>query len=351
MKKLGFGIIGLGMIAEVHAKAISELEGCRLVAGFDSYGERAKKFAEDHACRGYEDIDRFLADPELDIVTIATPSGLHLDGAVAAAKAGKHVIVEKPLEITKARCQEIIDVCASQGVKLTGVFPSRFHNAPILIKKAIEDGRFGKVVMADAQVKWFRTQAYYDSGAWRGTWKYDGGGALMNQSIHAIDLLQWFMGEVSEVSAFTGTLSHERIEVEDTAVAVLRFKNGAMGVIEGTTSAYPGFLKRIEILGTKGSAVMEEESIIKWQFEQELPEDAGIRDRYLHGTATGGGAADPKAIGYHGHKKLFESFVKSVSENAAVEITGESAAKAVEIIEAIYRSAQGNANVKLPLDV
>ncbi|PKL13591.1 MAG: oxidoreductase [Spirochaetae bacterium HGW-Spirochaetae-8] len=349
MKQLGFGIIGLGMIAEVHAKAISELEGCRLVAGFDSFGERAKKFAEDHSCRGYEDLERFLADPELDIITIATPSGLHLDGAVAAARAGKHVIVEKPLEITKARCQEIIDVCAQEGVKLTGVFPSRFHDAPRLIKQAIEAGRFGKVVMADAQVKWFRTQAYYDSGAWRGTWKYDGGGALMNQSIHAIDLLQWFMGDVSEVSAFTDTLSHERIEVEDTAVAVLRFKNGAMGVIEGTTSAYPGFLKRIEILGTKGSAVMEEESIIKWQFEQELPEDEAIRNRYLHGTATGGGAADPKAIGYHGHKMLFESFAKSIQSDAPIAITGESASKAVEIIEAIYRSAQSNMHTRLPL--
>jgi len=339
MKQLGFGIIGLGMIAEVHAKAISELEGCRLVAGFDSFGERAKKFAEDHSCRGYEDLERFLADPELDIITIATPSGLHLDGAVAAARAGKHVIVEKPLEITKARCQEIIDVCAQEGV----------HDAPRLIKQAIEAGRFGKVVMADAQVKWFRTQAYYDSGAWRGTWKYDGGGALMNQSIHAIDLLQWFMGDVSEVSAFTDTLSHERIEVEDTAVAVLRFKNGAMGVIEGTTSAYPGFLKRIEILGTKGSAVMEEESIIKWQFEQELPEDEAIRNRYLHGTATGGGAADPKAIGYHGHKMLFESFAKSIQSDAPIAITGESASKAVEIIEAIYRSAQSNMHTRLPL--
>ena len=171
----------------------------------------------------------------------------------------------------------------------------------------------------------------------------------MNQSIHAIDLLQWFMGDVSEVSAFTDTLSHERIEVEDTAVAVLRFKNGAMGVIEGTTSAYPGFLKRIEILGTKGSAVMEEESIIKWQFDQERPEDEAIRNRYLHGTATGGGAADPKAIGYHGHKMLFESFAKSIQSNAPIAITGESASKAVEIIEAIYRSAQSNGNVKLPL--
>lgn len=349
MKTLGFGIVGLGMISDVHAKAIKDLDGCKLVAGFDAVQERADQFAAAHGCRTYTDIDAFLADPELDIVTIATPSGLHLDGAVAAAKAGKHVIVEKPLEITKDRCNLIIDACNASGVKLAGVFPSRYHEAPKLIKRAIEQGRFGKIVMADAQVKWYRTQAYYDSGAWRGTWKFDGGGALMNQSIHAIDLLQWFMGEVTEVFAFTGTLSHERIEVEDTAVAALRFANGAMGMIEGTTSAYPGFLKKIEILGTHGSVVLEEESIITWKFEQELPEDQAIRDKYLKGTKTGGGAADPKAIGHHGHTMLFESMVDSIRNGKPVEISGESARNAVEIIEAVYRSAQSGSKVRLPL--
>ncbi|HCG64860.1 MAG TPA: oxidoreductase [Sphaerochaeta sp.] len=349
MKTVGFGVIGLGMISEVHAKAIGDLNGCRLVAGFDSSEERAVQFGRAYSCRTYTSLDEFLADPDLDIVTVATPSGLHLEGAIAAAEAKKHVIVEKPLEITKQRCNQIIAACAANGVKLAGVFPSRYHEAPKLIKRAIEQGRFGKIVMADAQVKWFRTQAYYDSGAWRGTWKFDGGGALMNQSIHAIDLLQWFMGDVSEVFAFTDTLSHERIEVEDTAVAVLKFANGAMGVIEGTTSAYPGFLKKIEILGTKGSVVMEEESIVAWKFEEELPEDQAIRAKYFHGTSTGGGASDPKAIGHHGHTMLFGSVVDSIRNDAAVEVSGESARNAVEIIEGIYRSAQTGAKVNLPL--
>ncbi len=349
MKTLGFGVIGLGVISDVHAKAINDLPGCKLVAGLDAVEARAKQFGETYGCRGYTDLDAFLADEELDIVTIATPSGLHLSGALAAAKAKKHVIVEKPLEITKERCNQIIEACDANGVKLAGVFPSRYHEAPRLIKRAIEEGRFGKIVMADAQVKWFRTQAYYDSGAWRGTWKLDGGGALMNQSIHAIDLLQWFMGEVSEVFAFTGTLAHERIEVEDTAVAALRFANGAMGMIEGTTSAYPGFLKKIEILGTRGSVVLEEESIITWKFDEERPEDVAIRDRYLHGTSSGGGASDPKAIGYHGHKMLFESVVDSIRNDKPVEISGESARNAVEIIEAVYRSAHTGSKVTLPL--
>ena len=349
MKKLGFGIIGLGSISNVHATAIKEIEGCRLVAGFHLREERANEFAKKHNCRAYTDLDAFLADPEIDIVTIASPSGLHLDGALASAKAKKHLIVEKPLEITKERCNQIIKACAENNVRLAGIFHSRYHEAPQLIKKAIEQGRFGKIVMADAQVKWFRSQEYYDSGAWRGTWDLDGGGALMNQSIHAIDLLHWFMGDVAELFAFTDTLSHERIEVEDTGVAALRFASGALGVIEGTTSAYPGFLKKLEILGTKGSVVMEEESITFWKFEEERPEDQAIRDKYLTGTATGGGASDPMAMGHHGHTKLFSAFVDAIRDNAEVPITGESARDAVEIIEAIYKSARSGKKVTLPL--
>ncbi|MDY0290148.1 MAG: Gfo/Idh/MocA family oxidoreductase [Sphaerochaeta sp.] len=349
MKKLGFGIIGLGSISEVHATAIREIEGCELVAGYHAREERANEFAKAHGCRVYTDLDAFLADPGLDIVTIASPSGLHLDGALASAKAKKHIIVEKPLEITKERCNQIIQACADNGVKVAGIFPSRYHEAPKLIKAAIEQGRFGRIVMADAQVKWYRSQEYYDSGAWRGTWKLDGGGALMNQAIHAIDLLHWFMGDVSELFAFTDTLSHERIEVEDTAVAALRFANGALGMIEGTTSAYPGFLKKIEIMGTRGSVVMEEESIICWKFDEELPQDQAIRDRYLKATATGGGASDPKAIGHHGHRMLFSSFVDSIRNNTEVEVSGESARSAVEIIEGIYTSARTGKKVTLPL--
>jgi len=273
MKKLGFGIIGLGAIADFHARAIKELDGCELVNCYHYREERANEFAKKHGCTAYTDLDKFLADDRLDIVAIATPSGAHLDGALAAAKAKKHVIIEKPLEITKDRCTQIINACKEHNVKLAGIFQSRFFDSSKILKEAIEKGRFGKIVMADAQVKWFRSQAYYDSAAWRGTWALDGGGALMNQSIHAIDLLLWLVGDVSEVFAFADTLSHERIEVEDTAVAVLRFNSGAMGVIEGTTSAYPGFLKRLEILGTKGSAILEEESIIAWQFEDEEPGD------------------------------------------------------------------------------
>ncbi|MDR0718318.1 MAG: Gfo/Idh/MocA family oxidoreductase [Treponema sp.] len=345
-QSVGFGILGLGVIAEFHVKAIKEISGACFVGGFDTIPGKAAAFCEKHGGKPYEDLLHFLTDKDIDIVTIATPSGLHLDGSLAAVKAGKHIIVEKPLEITTARCDRIIAEAKANAVKVGTVFPSRYYASSKIIKKAIEGGRFGKIVLADAQTKWFRSQEYYDSGKWRGTWQLDGGGALMNQSIHAIDLLQWFMGDVTEVFAYTGTLVHERIEVEDCAAASLKFANGALGVIEGTTGAYPGFLKKIEIYGSKGSAVMEEENITTWQFAEEEAEDETIRSKYAAATS---GASDPKAIGHHGHRMLFESFVAALMEDRPVDIDGNEGRKAVEIIEGIYRSAKTQAPVPLPL--
>ena len=348
-KTIGFGVIGLGMIAEYHLKAIKELSGCSFVAGYDTIPGRAADFCAKHGGKGYDDLNAFMADKNIDIVTIGTPSGLHLDGALAAARAGKHIIVEKPLEITTARCDAIIAEAKANKVKLGTIFPSRYHAPSAIIKRAINAGRLGKIVMAEAQIKWFRTQEYYDSGKWRGTWDLDGGGAMMNQGIHAIDLLQWFMGDVSEVFAQTATLAHERIEVEDTAAVVLKFASGAIGVIQATTSAYPGFLKKIEICGSKGCITLEEENILTWKFADELPEDEEIRRKYGSATQTGGGASDPKAIGHHGHTMLFESFVNSLQGDNPADIEGAEGRRAVEIIEAAYRSAKSHSPVALPL--
>jgi len=215
-----FGIIGLGMIAEMHARAIEELDDGCVAACYDISSERVADFSSRHGCTPYTELNAFLAHPGLEIVTICTPSGLHLDSALPAAAAGKHLIVEKPLEITVERCDRIIAAARENGVLLSGIFPSRFHAVSQVVKHAVNAGRFGNIVLADAYVKWYRTQAYYDSSGWKGTWALDGGGALMNQSIHAVDLLQWFVGPVSEVLSFTGTLAHERIEVEDTGIGI-----------------------------------------------------------------------------------------------------------------------------------
>lgn len=344
----GFGIVGLGLIAEFHAKAIQAMGSGELMACFSRSQEKADRFAERFGCSPYSSYSDFLSHPGLEIVTVCTPSGAHLEPALEAIHTSKHVIVEKPLEVTLPRCDAMIEAAEKAGVKLAGVFPSRFHEVSAAVKKAVEMKRFGRIALADAYVKWYRSQEYYDEGGWKGSWRYDGGGALMNQSIHAIDLLQWFMGPVLSVQAFTALRGHEGIEVEDTAAAALRFEGGALGIIEGTTAAFPGFLKKIEISGDKGSVIMEEESLKVWQFDEDLQEDDGVRDRYFKGTESGGGAADPGSINFQGHQKQFEDFCRVIDTGGQPLVDGLEARKAVEIILAIYKSAQTGRRVDLP---
>jgi predicted dehydrogenase len=345
-----FGMIGCGMIAGFHAKAIEAARG-KLVACFDRVAPAADKLAaQNPGCQAYHDFDQFLADKNIDIVTIGTPSGAHFDSAVAAAEAGKHIIVEKPLEITLERCDKIIAACKKANVKLATVFHSRFHDSSLKIKSAIESGRFGRLTLGDAIVKWYRTQEYYDSGAWRGTWELDGGGALMNQAIHTIDLLTWLMGNVIEITAHTALLAHERIAVEDVAAATLKFANGALGTIVGTTASYPGYLKRVEISGSKGSAVLEEEDIVKWDFAESVPEDAAVREAMTNRKSGGGGAADPSAINFAGHAKLFANMMAAIDGKEQLIVDGLEGRRSVEIILGIYKAAETGQVIKLPLD-
>ena len=346
---IGFGLIGCGMIARFHSKAVGDMRNARVVACYDSVPAAADKLAEQVGCKAYYDLDALLADTDVDVVTICTPSGAHMEPAVAAAKAGKHVIVEKPLEITLGRCDRIIRACEAAGVTLGTIFPSRFHESAQLLKQAVDQGRFGRLTVGDAYVKWYRTQAYYDSGAWRGTWQLDGGGALMNQAIHSVDLLTWLMGPVVDVTACTATLAHERIEVEDVAMATLRFANGALGVIEATTAAFPGALKRIEIHGSAGSAVLQEEDITVWEFAKPRSRDKAILQRMAGRTKTGGGAADPAAIGYHGHTAMFKDVLNAIQRGTPPSVDGHEGRRSVEVILAIYKAAESGRTVQLPL--
>jgi predicted dehydrogenase len=290
-----------------------------------------------------------LADPAVDVVAVGTPSGAHMEPAVAAARAGKHVIVEKPLEITLRRCDKIIAECQKAGVVLSTIFPSRFHDSAQEMKRAIDQGRFGRLTVGDAYVKWYRTQQYYDGGAWRGTWELDGGGALMNQAIHSVDLLTWLMGPVEEISAQTALLAHQRIAVEDAAMATLRFANGALGVIEASTAIYPGYLKRIEIHGSDGSAIMEEEDIVKWDFLKKRARDKVIEEKMASQISGGGGAADPAAIGHHGHARQFQDVLKAIKEGTKPLVDGNEGRRSVEIILAVYKAAETGRAVRLPL--
>ena len=344
---IGFGIVGCGMIANFHAKAIADAKGCHLVGVTARRSDAAAEFAGKYECESFGTLESMLSDDRIGAVSICTPSGAHLDPAVEAAKAGRHVVVEKPLEITTERCDQIIRACDDAGVRLSVTFQSRFHRSSQLMKRAVEEKRFGTVTLGDAYVKWYRSQEYYDSGAWRGTWSLDGGGALMNQAIHSVDLLLWLMGPVQEVSAMTSTLTHERIEVEDVAIANVKFRSGALGVIEATTTAYPGALKRIEISGDKGSAILEEEDIKAWDFKDEHSDDEEIRETMAGRTQTGGGAADPAAIGHHGHTALFEEVAAAIHEDRPSSLDGHEGRRSVELIEAIYQSARTGMIVKL----
>jgi predicted dehydrogenase len=347
---LGCAIVGCGMIARFHARALQEVPGAQLRVLVTRNPANARRLAESENLRVDIATELFevLRRPDIDIVIITTPSGAHLEPAVSAALAGKHVVVEKPLEITPERCDRIIDTCDRNGVKLCTIFPSRFHDANIELKKAVDVGRFGRLTLGETTCKWWRSQTYYDEGGWKGTQALDGGGPLMNQAIHNVDLLLWMMGPATHVCGFTATLAHERIEVEDTAVACLRFASGALGVIEATTSVHPGLPKTIAVHGDRGTAVIEQEDILRWDFTPETAEDQAIKQRFAKKVGASGGASDPSAISHQGHARQLADFVRAIEENRSPLVDGREGRRAVELICAIYRSARDGRAITLP---
>jgi predicted dehydrogenase len=345
----GVAIVGCGMIARFHARALAEVPGARLVAVADSDGARAQKFADELGLRdrAYTDLAAFFALPDVDMVIVATPSGAHMELAVAAAEAGKHVVVEKPLEVTVERCDRIIEACERGRVQLCTIFPSRFADANVALKKAVDAGRFGRLTLGETTCKWWRPQSYYDQGGWRGTKALDGGGALMNQAIHNVDLLLWMMGPATHVMGQTATLAHERIEVEDTAVACLRFKNGALGVIEATTSVHPGLPKTIAVHGDRGTAVIEQEDVLRWDFTPETEEDRATKARFAQKVGASGGASDPSAISHVYHARQLTDFVQALGSGRKPLVDGREGRRAVEVILAVYESAATGRVVEL----
>ncbi len=339
-----FGIIGTGTIGRLHAAAIHAMNGGTLHSVFNRH------HTLDIGVPCHTDLASFLADPELEIVTIATPSGAHFDPAISALTAGKHVICEKPLEIHAERIDCLIAAGVASGKTLAAILNRRFNPAMDASKSAVDAGRLGTIVSASCYVKWFRDQAYYDSAAWRGTWNLDGGGVLMNQGIHSIDALLYLAGPVVSVQASTGCLAHERIEVEDVAVAILEFKNGARGVIEGSTCSWSrsGHPARIQICGTEGSIFLADDSFETWEFKNEWPSDAKIHSTLMRGNQAGLGANDPKAIQFYQHQRNFEEVVAAIKEGREPQTSAHEARKSVALIEAIYLSA-ANGGKKITL--
>jgi UDP-N-acetyl-2-amino-2-deoxyglucuronate dehydrogenase len=343
MKKWNFGIVGAGNIADFHAKAVRSLTNACLIGICGTNPEKVKSLADKYNCKVYESTTEMLRDPGIDIITIATPSGAHMEPAIEAAENGKHVICEKPLEVSLERIDKMIEAHNKGGTRLGGIFNFRFNEVVRILKRSVDAGRFGTITNASVYVPWWRSDEYYNS-SWRGTWLLDGGGALMNQSIHMVDMLQYVAGPVSSLKAYTATLAHPKIEVEDSATAVLRFRTGALGIIYGSTASYPGQFRRIEVTGTGGTAIIEENSIKVWQFVQQQDEDKEILQKFNE-IEGGGGVSDPMAIPFEPHARNIEAFINSVETGLPFEIDGYEARKSVEIILGIYKSAKSGCEV------
>jgi UDP-N-acetyl-2-amino-2-deoxyglucuronate dehydrogenase len=345
-----FAIVGCGMIAEYHIRALAEIPGAAVTGLVSRGGASASALMAKTGLQVpvYATVEEAVLARDVDAIIVTTPSGAHLPPALIAAQAGKHVVVEKPLEISAKRCDEIITACEQNGVQLCTIFPSRFADSSQVLKAAVDAGRFGRITLAETTCKWWRSQAYYDDGGWKGTLALDGGGALMNQAIHSVDLLLWMMGDVESVMGFTATLAHERIEVEDTAVAVLRFRSGALGVIQATTSVHPGYPKTIAIHGNAGSAVIEQEDVLRWDFNPATAADAEVKTRFAAKLGVSGGAADPKAISHEGHRRQLADFVEAIRDKRPPAVDGREGKKAVELINAIYKSQRTGQRIDLP---
>jgi predicted dehydrogenase len=345
MSEIGFGIIGCGNISTIHAKAIQAIPEARLRAFHSHSQPRAETMAQQYGVDAEASLDRFLQRTDIQVVSICTPSGTHAELGIKAAAAGKHVVVEKPIDVTLEKARMLIDACRKARVKLAVIFQARFLPAVQILKSAVDRNRLGRIIMGDAYVKWSRTREYYEAARWRGTLALDGGGALINQSIHTIDLLQYFVGPVASVFGFAERKLHPYIEAEDTAVAVLKFKNGALGVIEGATSISPGFSRRVEIHGEKGSVTLEGNDITAWKLTEKGEEEEALsrlKERDLSN-----GASDPMALDIGGHRRQMEDLIAAIREDRPPMIDGIEGLKALELVLAIYRSAREKTLVDL----
>jgi predicted dehydrogenase len=334
--KFGYGIVGCGVIAPWHARAVKNLPNADLVAVCDIDLPKAEKLRDDFGAQNvYADYEELLAREDIDVISICTPSGHHHEVAIAAAKAGKHVLSEKPLDVTHEHMDAMIEACRDADVKLACIFQRRTSKLWQLVKQAVEEQRFGKVILGSAYIKYFRSQEYYDSAGWRGTWALDGGGALMNQCVHLIDLFRWIMGPVDTIFGFADHLAR-KIEVEDTCVASVKFASGAFGTMEGTTSTTPGLKHRIEIHGENGTIRVEGESIVSWDVPGENKDEmiAQLSD------GVGDAASDPTAIAGDGHQMQIADLLDAIKDGREPMVNGEEARKAVEFILAVYKSAQ-----------
>jgi UDP-N-acetyl-2-amino-2-deoxyglucuronate dehydrogenase len=337
--EIGFGIVGAGMVARYHARAIAATPGARLSAFCRADAARADEAAAELGVPCEASLEALLERPDVDAVCLCSPSGLHAEQAVAAARAAKHVLVEKPMALRLADADAMIAACRDAGVRLGVAFQRRTDPASRALHDAIRAGELGELVMGTASVPYFRPQSYYDSAAWRGTWSLDGGGALMNQGIHLVDLLLWLMGGDAEVVGASGGVAMHEIEVEDSVVAALRFSSGAHGTIAATTAAAPGFPHRVEIYGSRGGAQIEGDALVRWESHPEGGETAPRIRPQAPVAMTAGSGASPTGIGTLGHTLLVQDFVAAIREGRDPLVDGVEGRRSLALVLAIYEAA------------
>jgi UDP-N-acetyl-2-amino-2-deoxyglucuronate dehydrogenase len=336
------GLIGAGNISETHARAASAIPGVKVAAVYAPTRAHAERLAAQYGATPHDSLDRLL-DQRLDLVAIGSPSGLHAEHGIAAAARGIHVLVEKPIDVTTARADALIDEAARADVSLGVIFQDRLKPDILRAKTLIDEGRLGRPILATAQVKWYRTPEYYRGSRWRGTRALDGGGALMNQGVHTVDLLLWLFGPARRVFGRTAAALHP-IEVEDTAVAVVEFASGALATIEAATSAYPGYSRRLELTGSEGTIMLDGDRLAAI----DLRGDGGAGGAGERGGTAAVSASSPIVADASAHQRVFEDFIKAMATKTPPCCDGAGGRRSVALIEAIYASSRTNQDVLLP---
>jgi len=337
-----FGLLGCGRIAKRHSELLGggHIDGAGLVAVCDPIRARADAIASKFGVSAHDDIDDFLARKDIDAVAVLTPSGMHPQHAIASARAGKHIVVEKPMALRLQDSDDMMRACDEAGVKLFVVKQNRFNVPVVKAREALEAGRFGRLILGTVRVRWCRDQAYYDQDAWRGTWAYDGG-VLCNQASHHVDMLEWFFGDVVSVHARAIT-ALAKIETEDTAVATLKFRNGALGIIEATTAARPRDVEgSLSILGEKGMveiAGFAVNQIRHWCFVDELPSDKDVLEKF---------SVNPLNVYGFGHQAYYQHVIDCLVHQHAALVDGLEGRKSLELISALYESIETGEEVPL----
>jgi UDP-N-acetyl-2-amino-2-deoxyglucuronate dehydrogenase len=338
--KVNLAILGSGLIGAIHAKAIGEVPNARLSVVIDAARDRADKLASEYGVPAVYDLAEALKRDDVDAVHVCVPSGLHAKLGTMVAEAGKHVLVEKPIDITLPAGRRLVEAGERTGAKVAVIFQKRFLQPSQRIYNAVQQGDFGRLIQLDAYVKWYRDPSYYADSPWHGTWAMDGGGALINQGVHMVDMLKWIGGPVRSVFARRRTALHD-IEVEDLVDAIIEFQNGALGVLQASTCLYPGFPERLDVHGTLGSASLEGSDMAGWAIKGQDAEasQAGLPT----------GASDPGAIGHRYHVPVIQDFVNAILEDRDPMVTGRDGLETLELVMAVYKSAQEGKEVTLPL--